>query len=100
MRDKQLLQLFLVLNVALAACFVVYLLLSSRGGPKVVTTTFQPRPVATNKLVPKPPPPVAKSNDVPVAVVVEVKPAATNEPVAPQPTHTNRDAFLPTCTTQ
>ena len=100
MRDKQLLQLFLVLNVALAACFVVYLLLSSRGGPKVVTTTFQPLPVATNKLVPKPPPPVAKSNDVPVAVVVEVKPAATNEPAVATPAATNEAPFLPAFTTR
>ena len=40
MRDKNLLQLFLILNVALAGCFVVYLLLSSNGQPKVTAAVF------------------------------------------------------------
>src|SRR5881394_1453606 len=40
MRDKNLLQLFLGLNVALAACLVVYLFLSSNRAPAITTTSF------------------------------------------------------------
>lgn len=39
-------QLFLALNVALAACFVVYLFLSTNNQPRVVATSFVP-PVST-----------------------------------------------------
>ena len=46
MREKNLLQLFLMLNVALAGAFVVYLFLSSNRQPKVVSTSF---PTATPK---------------------------------------------------
>jgi hypothetical protein len=40
MRDKNLLQLFLGLNVALAGCLVVYLFLSSNRAPAITTTSF------------------------------------------------------------
>ena len=40
MRDKNLLQLFLGLNVALAGCFVVVLFLSSHRQPKIAVTSF------------------------------------------------------------
>lgn len=40
MRDKQLLHLFLFLNVALAACFAVYLFLSSNHSPAVTGAAF------------------------------------------------------------
>src|SRR3954451_19002247 len=40
MRDRNLLYLFLGLNVALAAAFVAYLFVSSNGQPKVVSTSF------------------------------------------------------------
>lgn len=46
MRDKHLLRLFLGLNVALAACFVVYLILSSNNQPAFVSTAF---PIPTPK---------------------------------------------------
>jgi len=48
MRDKQLLRLFLGLNVALAGCFVVYLFLSSNHQPDVVPTAFTTPVLATN----------------------------------------------------
>ena len=48
MRDKNLLQLFLGLNVALAACFVVYLLLASNNQPTVVPTAFTTPAALTN----------------------------------------------------
>src|SRR5213594_4393125 len=48
MRDKNLLQLFLILNVALTACFVVYLFLSSNNQPKVTSTSFVTAPTRTN----------------------------------------------------
>jgi hypothetical protein len=48
MRDKNLLQLFLILNVALAACFVVYLLLSSNGQPPVTSAAFPAPALKTN----------------------------------------------------
>ena len=50
MRDKNLLQLFLVLNVALGACFVAYLVLSSGNQPQVTATSFTPPVVKTNLL--------------------------------------------------
>jgi hypothetical protein len=40
MRDRNLLHLFLALNVALAAAFVTYLFLSNNSQPKVVATDF------------------------------------------------------------
>lgn len=46
MRDKHLLRLFLGLNVALAACFVVYLILSANNQPTFVSTAF---PIPTPK---------------------------------------------------
>src|SRR5438128_1453920 len=54
MRDRNLLSLFVGLNVALAGAFAVYLFLSNNGQPKVVSTTFpkvtnvasSPRPAA------------------------------------------------------
>src|SRR6266850_5946663 len=42
MRDRNLLYLFLGLNVALAAAFVAYLFVSSNGAPKVLSTSFVP----------------------------------------------------------
>lgn len=50
-------QLFLALNVALAACFVVYLFLSTNNQPRVVATSFVPpaspssKTNATNSLI-------------------------------------------------
>jgi len=40
MRDRNLLHLFLALNVALAAAFVTYLFLSNNSQPKVLSTDF------------------------------------------------------------
>jgi hypothetical protein len=51
MRERNLLMLFLVLNVALAGAFVTYLLLSSSRQPKIVATTF-PTPGKTNLATP------------------------------------------------
>src|SRR4051812_46256793 len=42
MRDRNLLHLFLGLNVALAVAFAAYLFLSSNSQPKVVATNFGP----------------------------------------------------------
>ncbi len=51
MRDKNLLQVFLILNVALAGCFVVYLFLSSNSQPKVTSASFVTAPLKTNSAV-------------------------------------------------
>jgi hypothetical protein len=67
MRDKNLLQLFLFLNVTLAGCFVVYLLLSSNGQPPVTSTAF--------------PSPAVKSN-APTKAASSVQTNATNLTVA------------------
>lgn len=69
MRDKNLLQLFLGLNVALGACFVVYLFLTANRHPKVVATSFKPAPAATPA---RPAGPVATN-----------APASTNTAAAP-----------------
>ena len=44
MRDRNLLHLFLGLNVALAVAFAAYLFLSSNSQPKVVATNFATSP--------------------------------------------------------
>src|SRR6266480_907279 len=80
MRERNLLYLFLGLNVALAGAFVAYLILSNTGQPEIVSTNF-PAPgkvnPATNVATASPAP--VKTNiattNVPVMVVVESKPA-------------------------
>jgi hypothetical protein len=88
MQDKHLLRLFLGLNVALAACFVVYLILSSNNQPAFVTTSFQIPTPTTNVIV--------------KVVPAEVVPAITNAPtnavvaeVATTVTSTNVEASKP-----
>jgi hypothetical protein len=76
MRDKNLLQLFLILNVALAACFVVYLFLSSNGQPPVTSAAFPAPPLKTNAAA-KPAQVVAKTNATNLTAVSAVE-AATN----------------------
>lgn len=66
MQDKHLLRLFLGLNVALATCFVVYLVLSSNNQPAFVSTSF-PVPTPTTNIIVKVTPP-------------EFVPAITNAP--------------------
>jgi hypothetical protein len=88
MRDKNLLQLFLILNVALVACFVVYLFLSSNGQPPVTSSAFPAPPLKTNApawLAAAP----ARTNTTNVATLPPVE-APGNSPVAtnagaPQP---------------
>ena len=87
MRDKNLLQLFLILNVALAGCFVVYLLISSNGQPKVTAGAFPAAPAKSNAPA-RPAPPLATNLAViasnAVAVVATNTPG-TNDPPAAKP---------------
>lgn len=53
MRDKNLLHVFLVLNVALGGCFVAYLFISRNNQPQVVTTSFNAPPARTNSPAPR-----------------------------------------------
>ena len=53
MRDKNLLHLFLVLNVALAGGFVAYLFLSRNNQPQVVATSFTAQAGKTNSGPPR-----------------------------------------------
>ena len=79
MRDRNLLYLFVGLNVALAGAFAIYLYLSSNGQPKVVATAF---PKITN---------VAKPAAIPSPTPTAKGPATnavTNRVVA-APTATN-----------
>lgn len=48
MREKKVLPLFLWLNVALAGCFVAYILLSTGRQPKVTATSFPPLASSTS----------------------------------------------------
>src|SRR5689334_18836061 len=90
MRDKHLLRLFLALNVALAACFVVYLFLSTNNQPKVTSSSFAPAPAATNKpatpsaLVAQTNEPSVSSNQV-ATVPATTNAAAETNVVSPQP---------------
>lgn len=49
-REKNLLPLFLWLNVALAGCFVGYIILSSSRQPKVTASSFKPIPGVTSSI--------------------------------------------------
>src|SRR5437867_3080138 len=81
MRDKSLLQLFLALNVALAACFVVYLFLSSSSQPAVTSTSFVGAPPKTNSAAKRSDPPGRSAVAVPSTnSVVE---SASNAPAVP-----------------
>src|SRR6266498_5585858 len=93
MRDKNLLQVFLVLNVALAACFVVYLFLSSNSQPKVTSASFVTAPLKTNaaarlsdEAVPSHAPSLASNA---VAQIETNVPAALEQP-APKPVFTQK----------
>lgn len=82
MRDKNLLHLFLGLNVALAACFVIYLLVSSSRQPKIDSTSFARLALRTNATTQLPPAPATNSaptssNGLATATNVSL-PAATN----------------------
>ena len=85
MRERNLLYLFLALNVALAGAFVAYLVLSSGGQPETIFTTF-PTPaktnLITNTLLASVVPPAAAKTNVPVAVPPEIKsiPPSANHP--------------------
>jgi hypothetical protein len=89
MRDKHLLRLFLALNVALAACFVIYLFLSANNQPTVTSSSFAPVPAATNQQAP--PSALAPKTNSPAVVTNHVAASpATNTPAetnltAPQP---------------
>jgi hypothetical protein len=75
MRERNLLYLFLGLNIALAGAFVIYLFLSTNRHPGVVATSFVP-PAKTNSATPSTKPaPAVKSNAV--AVVTNKAPVAT-----------------------
>ena len=69
MRDKQLIRLFVGLNAALAACFVVYLILSSGGSqPAFVSTSFPLPTVRTTVVVKVAQPDIASATaNVPAA---------------------------------
>jgi hypothetical protein len=93
MRDKSLLQLFLVLNVALAACFAVYLLLSSNGQPPVTPVAF-PVPASKTNVPSRLAVAPARTNVTNVATAAAVE-AATNitpstNASTPQPVFTQR----------
>ena len=88
MREKNLLQLFLILNVALAGCFAVYLFLSSNGQPKVVSTAF-PVPSPKSNAVSKPAVVAGMTNSTntaplsAAAVTTNAPAVATNEMLKP-----------------
>jgi hypothetical protein len=80
MRDKNLLHLFLALNVALGGCFVAYLFISRNNQPQVVAVSFNA--------------PAAKTNAIPLASKppAVVAPAPTNRVATPE---TNATSLKP-----
>jgi hypothetical protein len=93
MRDKNLLQLFLILNVALAACFTVYLFLSSNGQPPVTSAAFPAPGLKTNGPA-RPVVAPARTNATNLAMVATIE-AATNSAAVtnlgvPQPVFTQK----------
>src|ERR1043166_5578162 len=92
MRDKNLLQLFLILNVALAACFVVYLFLSSNRQPKVTSASFGavPKTNSAPRLPDRPLRPVdVDSSSNSVTEVATNLPGVTNQ-IVPKPVFTQK----------
>src|SRR5262249_15836216 len=101
MRERNLLYLFLALNVALAGAFIAYLFLTTTGGqPEIVSAPF-PNPTQTNTItnavaqpvVAQPAPkPVEPKTNVPVTVVAEdTRPGLpTNSPAELKPTFTRK----------
>ena len=84
MRDKNLLQIFLFLNVALAGCFAVYLFLNANDQPKVAPSSITQAVPKSNGFSQLPPLPVTPRGPQPATNVVTE--TATNEtPVAPAP---------------
>jgi hypothetical protein len=93
MRDKNLLQLFLILNVALAACFAVYLFLSSNGQPPVTSAAFPAPALKTNAPV-RPASVAAKTNATNLTTAAATA-GSTNVPAStnldrPQPVFTQK----------
>jgi hypothetical protein len=94
MRERNLLYLFLGLNIALAGAFVIYLFLSTNRHPGVVATSFVP-PVKTNSApASAKAAPVVKSNAI--AVVTNKAPVAT----APDSNAVLASAVKPTFTSK
>jgi hypothetical protein len=95
MRERNLLYLFLGLNVALAGAFMVYLFLSTHRQPEVVATSFVP-PVKTNVGRAVQPTNVIRTNATVAATNRSAPPTATvksgDAPVAPtaRPTFTSK----------
>ena len=92
MREKSLLQLFLVLNAALAGAFVVYLFLSTHRQPQVVATTFP----ATNRISapPRQPPTVALKGATNAGATPPTSAAPTNF-LAPTPRESAKPRLTP-----
>jgi hypothetical protein len=84
MREKNLLQLFLVLNVALGTCFVIYLYLSSNNQPQVTSASVS-APLTKTNLTIKPLASPDPNTGVAVATnaVATNTPSVTNQPVQP-----------------
>ncbi|MEY2410786.1 MAG: hypothetical protein QOF48_3456 [Verrucomicrobiota bacterium] len=83
MRDKNLLHLFLVLNVAIGGCFLAYLFISRNNQPQVVATRFDVPAPKTDGVTSVPPTKAVPSstNEIIAAppAAVEVKPILTNK---------------------
>ena len=96
MRERNLLYLFLGLNVALAGAFMIYLFLSTNRQPGVVATSFTP-PAKTNPVARAvQTPPVAKTNAVAAAptnrapAVTTTASNAVASSTVPKPTFTSK----------
>src|SRR5947209_6726961 len=89
MRERNLLYLFLALNVGLAGAFIAYLFVSTSGQPQTIAANFPsstPTNFATTAAVPVAPNSVPPKTNVAVTLpATETKPAApagTNPPAA------------------
>jgi len=95
MRERNLLYLFLGLNVALAGAFMIYLCLSTNRQPGVVATSFTP-PAKTNPIaravqaapIAKTNPVVVSTNQVPVVTATDSNVVASSN--VPKPTFTSK----------
>jgi len=76
MRDRNLLRLFLGLNVALAAAFLTYLYISNNGQPKVVTADFSRATNVTRRVA------LPVTNAALATNVASVRTVASNAPTA------------------
>jgi hypothetical protein len=81
LHERRLMHLFMVLNVSLAAAFVVYLVISRHSQPPAIPASF-PAPADSRKNLPAPAMSAASTNPLPAAATPSASAPAATHPTA------------------